>query len=355
MRSSGNRAVDLIGQMNITGNVIPQIWCKKITYPSGKPCLNAIMILADFVYWYRPKEIRQESTGRIIGYKKKFKADMLQRRYEEICDQFGLSKKQVREAINILIDIGVVNKELRTITVGDTKISNVTFFEVVPEKLHEITFEDDTEDDFEEYCDESETEAENFHSDSIRETAVDLDVNRVLPSKSQAISFEVNRVLPSKEIAYSPQGKTYTENTTKNTTKTTTENNKNLSSLFETTRSTTGAVERIVAAWNSLQSYGITPIRKICNGTNRKRWLDARIRQYGEAAIMDAIENIKKSDFLQGKSDSGWSIKFDWFVKPNNFSKVLEGNYANNISTKAKAKSSKYAPGELDYLYARPE
>ena len=147
MRSSGNRAVDLIGQMNITGNVIPQIWCKKITYPSGKPCLNAIMILADFVYWYRPKEIRQESTGRIIGYKKKFKADMLQRRYEEICDQFGLSKKQVREAINILIDIGVVNKELRTITVGDTKISNVTFFEVVPEKLHEITFEDDTEDD----------------------------------------------------------------------------------------------------------------------------------------------------------------------------------------------------------------
>ena len=44
---------------------------------------------------------------------------------------------------------------------------------------------------------------------------------------------------------------------------------------------------------------------------------------------MKAIEKIKGSSFLQGKSKSRrpWVITFDWFVLPNNFPKVLDGNY----------------------------
>ena len=40
-----------------------------------------------------------------------------------------------------------------------------------------------------------------------------------------------------------------------------------------------------------------------------------------------AIEQIKESKFLQGKNGQGWVITFDWFLLPNNFPKVLEGNY----------------------------
>ena len=100
--TSGNKAVDAIGQMNFTGNIIPPIWCKKICFANGKPNLNAIIILSDIVYWYRPREIRDENTGALVGYEKKFKADLLQRSYQSIADQFGISKRQVKDALDIL-------------------------------------------------------------------------------------------------------------------------------------------------------------------------------------------------------------------------------------------------------------
>lgn len=84
-------------------------------------------------------------------------------------------------------------------------------------------------------------------------------------------------------------------------------------------------VERVMEAWNSIKK--IRPIRNILPGKNRDIMLRARIRENGIDAVLEAIENIKKSPFLLGDSKKGWQITFDWFVKPNNFPKVLEGNY----------------------------
>jgi len=83
--------------------------------------------------------------------------------------------------------------------------------------------------------------------------------------------------------------------------------------------------------WNSLSDVGIKPITKLTDGTKRCTSLRARIKQYGFDEIEKAIRNIRKSDFLQGKNQKGWVITFDWFVLPNNFPKVLEGNYSNEI------------------------
>ena len=55
--------------------------------------------------------------------------------------------------------------------------------------------------------------------------------------------------------------------------------------------------------------------------------LHARIAEYGADAVLEAIEKIRGSDFLKGQNAKGWLITFEWFVKPNNFPKVLEGNY----------------------------
>lgn len=87
--------------------------------------------------------------------------------------------------------------------------------------------------------------------------------------------------------------------------------------------------ETIIERWNQLQAYGIKPIRGVKEGTKRMESLRARLRQYSISDFNDAIENIKQSDFLQGKNRQGWIITFDWFILPSNFQKVLEGNYDN--------------------------
>ena len=81
--TSGNQIVDAMGMMNISGNVISQIWYSTITRPNGKPYLLAITLLSDIVYWYRPAEERDEQSGRVIGWKKRFKGDLLQKTLTE--------------------------------------------------------------------------------------------------------------------------------------------------------------------------------------------------------------------------------------------------------------------------------
>lgn len=93
-------------------------------------------------------------------------------------------------------------------------------------------------------------------------------------------------------------------------------------------------VRRVMDAWNELQSYGIIPIVRVKGESERIKMLKARIRQYGVDKVLEAIEKIKVSDYLQGKNRHNWSIKFDWFVRPNNFPKVLEGNYDNGSHEK---------------------
>lgn len=88
-------------------------------------------------------------------------------------------------------------------------------------------------------------------------------------------------------------------------------------------------VQSVLAAWNALQTYGIKPVSGMKNSTERYRHLTARIAEYGAEDILAAVDRIKQSDFLRGKNRKGWMITFDWFIRPNNFPKVLEGNYDN--------------------------
>ena len=87
------------------------------------------------------------------------------------------------------------------------------------------------------------------------------------------------------------------------------------------------AIADVIASWNELSEYGISPVSRITGGSKRYNCLKARLREYGKDAVLEAIENIKTSDFLQGKVKNDWTITFDWFVLPSNFPKVLEGNY----------------------------
>mgnify|MGYP001071779507 CR=1 FL=1 len=101
-------------------------------------------------------------------------------------------------------------------------------------------------------------------------------------------------------------------------------------------------VQRVAEHWNQTAAYGVKPVISINHGTKRFDMLRARVCSYDIDKILEAIENIKKSSVLCGSVQKGWFITFDWFVRPNNFIKVLEGNYE---GMEDKGNRNKSSPG----------
>ena len=139
--TSGNIIVDAMGSVNITGNVIPAVWYRTITKENGKPYLLAIVILADIVYWYRPSEVRDQGSGHILGWKKKFSEDILRQSYQYYADLFGESKKTVKTAMDSLEKLQVIRREFRTVSYGEGLVcNNVMYVELKPDMLYQLTF-----------------------------------------------------------------------------------------------------------------------------------------------------------------------------------------------------------------------
>ena len=91
-------------------------------------------------------------------------------------------------------------------------------------------------------------------------------------------------------------------------------------------------IQRIIDEWNTLEEFGINPVKRMTS--KREQAVKARIRQNHMDDILEAIENIRHSSFLQGQNKEGWMITFDWFLKPGNFAKVFEGNYLDKSGNK---------------------
>lgn len=91
-------------------------------------------------------------------------------------------------------------------------------------------------------------------------------------------------------------------------------------------------VKRTIDEWNTLEEFGITPVKRMT--PKREQAVKARIRQNHIDDILEAIENIRHSSFLQGQNKNGWMVTFDWFLKPGNFAKVFEGQYADKSTNR---------------------
>lgn len=161
--SSGNDTVDAMGQFAFTGNVIPMNWYHTICRDNGKPHLLAITILSDIVYWYRPTEVRDERTGQIVGWRKKFSGNLLQKSYAQYESLFGESKRSVKAAIDLLIELGVVYRHFKDIKLtpngpveidkktdngsdgNEQRLYNVMFLDINIRRLVELTYPEETE------------------------------------------------------------------------------------------------------------------------------------------------------------------------------------------------------------------
>lgn len=155
-------------KLNISGNVIPMSWYQTIRRKGKEPCgrnegnpyHTAIMLLGDIVYWYRPTEIRDEVTGAVIGYKKKFHSDLLQKNYESYANQFGISKRQAQESIIFLEKLGVIKRIFRNVPSNGTILVNVLYLSINPDRLEELTYPEETINilEFDDFPNESEPE-----------------------------------------------------------------------------------------------------------------------------------------------------------------------------------------------------
>lgn len=144
---TGNETVDRLSRLQITGNVIPAAWYRTICRETGKPYLNAIVILSDIVYWYRAAEIRDEGSGQLLGYRKRFKADLLQRSYQQMADQFGISKRDATNAVVALEKLGVVKRVFRTLETNGQSVPNVLFLSLDVKVLERLTYPEEFEDE----------------------------------------------------------------------------------------------------------------------------------------------------------------------------------------------------------------
>lgn len=100
---------------------------------------------------------------------------------------------------------------------------------------------------------------------------------------------------------------------------------------------------KIIEEWNSIDD-NVPNVTLIRSGSTRQRLLQARINEYGFDNVLKAIDNVKNSQYLKGYVKP-FRITFDWFIKPNNFPKVLDGNY-NDFTT------PKSNDEEFDYIKA---
>ena len=86
--------------------------------------------------------------------------------------------------------------------------------------------------------------------------------------------------------------------------------------------SSASQLSRIAEAWNQL------PLKKIARFTGkRKERTELLLSRYPADEIISTIYSVARSRFLLGGGANHWQIRFDWFILPENFEKVRNGNY----------------------------
>lgn len=196
-----NQTVKEVGDLKFFGNIIPNIWFKTVT-KNNRPNLLAISLLAEIVYWYRPIEEIDETTGETIGYQKKFAGDMLQKSYDELAKNYNVSKRQITDAIIFLEDISVIKRVFRTVEYANgVKSNNVLFIDLNVDTLRRLTYPD--------VADASEPECESNQNPAEQVAENPVTKNR------ETYHEKSGEVSPKNVTPITKNRETNTENTTK--------------------------------------------------------------------------------------------------------------------------------------------
>ena len=321
-----SRACVDISKINFSGNIIPKNWFKSIKFPSGKADLLAINILAEVVYWYRLVEVCDEATGKVIGYKRRFKADKLQRSYQSFADMFGVSKRQIKVAIDRLKDQESLKTEFRTVHSGNAIMTNVLFLEPVPKNILNITHPQQTD-----IVDQSSPLLQS----NVRGSYNQMQEGPTIKCRTYTkITNKNTNTTSSKEEESSPPS--HTKSLSQDIFDP--DKKENIIVLNEEDKRPDGvsmangappSPQEIVELWNSI--CGLAGLPKVVRLTKQRSGnISRRIREYGSDPVFweGLFRKIIQTPFLMGNNDRGWRADIDFvFGNDTNISKILEGKY----------------------------
>lgn len=82
----------------------------------------------------------------------------------------------------------------------------------------------------------------------------------------------------------------------------------------------------VVSRFNSI----CVSLNKVSRMTEpRRKAVQSALNAVGQEKLTELFRKAEASDFLTKRNSSGWKAGFDWLMKPENYTKVLEGNYDN--------------------------
>lgn len=85
----------------------------------------------------------------------------------------------------------------------------------------------------------------------------------------------------------------------------------------------------ILMTFNSIFSNKLPHIVSLSN--KRKELVKQCIDAYGFLSVEKMLQQTLHSPFLLGENDYKWCASFDWLFQPDNYIKVLEGNYIKQV------------------------
>lgn len=101
----------------------------------------------------------------------------------------------------------------------------------------------------------------------------------------------------------------------------------------------TRGCDEVVSQFNSI----CVSLNKVSGMTEpRRKAVQSALQAVGQEKLTELFRKAEASDFLTKRNSTGWKAGFDWLMKPENYTKVLEGNYDNRNSAQT-------APAQTDY------
>ena len=136
-----NPVCEKMKSIRISGDVIPASWYQNIRKGKNKTDLVACAILANIMYWYRPTEVRDETTDKVIGYRQKFKADKLQKSYANYAEMLGIPKSTIKKAIDNLVNLKLVTRTFRNFTTKEgLRLTNIMYIEPILDNVLAVSY-----------------------------------------------------------------------------------------------------------------------------------------------------------------------------------------------------------------------
>lgn len=107
--------------------------------------------------------------------------------------------------------------------------------------------------------------------------------------------------------------------------------------------------KEVVEVYNSICT-NLSKIQKITD--KRKKTIDAFIKEFTIDQFKEICEKANTTDFLIGKNDRGWKADFDFLMRIDKATAILEEKYNTSSKKPKKENFEQRTYGDLSYLYA---